>query len=180
MLTNPKISCEYYLSRKIRQDQLASCHNWSFQSAVIITNAQEKVLVHIRWQQFDYKYILNITSLFNFGGVKIIGDPTNIALWRSATNKTIATTPEELMDKELGWSLPLKNMRYWIVGLPAPKLAYTFQVDRCNRLIFLQQQGWKISYADFVSVNKIDFPTTILLNNAKLQIKVMIRKWSIG
>jgi outer membrane lipoprotein LolB len=168
---------EHKLSWPARQKQLNNLKNWNLHSAIGIKNLNQRTAAHVHWQQFENNYILNITSQFNIGGVKIVGDSTGVTLWRSATNKISAQTPEELMYQELGWALPIDNLRYWILGLPAPKLVCTSQFDAYNHLIYLQQQGWQISYSNFISINNIDLPTAILINNSKLQIKVVIKKW---
>lgn len=173
-------SGEHYLSWPVRQKQLNNLKNWNLQSAIGIKNLNQCTAVHVHWQQFEPNYTLDITSQFNIGGVKIVGDSTGVTLWRSATNKIRAQTPEELMYHELGWSLPIDNLRYWILGLPAPKLAYTSQFDVNNHLIYLQQQGWKISYSNFISINKIDLPTSILISNSRIQVKMVIKKWEVA
>jgi outer membrane lipoprotein LolB len=175
--TTPKVSENHYLSWQARQKQLTNLKNWTLQSAVGITNSTQHIAARVYWQQFDHNYAINITSLFNLGGIKIIGDSTHVILQRSITDKVIAKTPEKLMYRELGWSLPISNLRYWILGLPAPKLPYISNFDSYNRLIHLKQQNWQIDYADFISVDAVDLPTTILLSNTKLQIKIIIKKW---
>lgn len=169
----------YHLSWQARQKQLNNLKNWNLYSAIGIKNSQVRTSARVHWQQFEDNYILDITSQFNIGGVKIVGDSSGVTLWRSTTNKISAKTPEKLMYQELGWSLPMDNLRYWILGLPAPKLAYKSQFDAYNHLIYLQQQGWEINYANFISVNNIDLPTSILISNPRLQVKVIIKKWEL-
>jgi outer membrane lipoprotein LolB len=173
---------QHKLSWPVRQKQLNNLKNWNLQSAIGIKNLNQSTSAHVNWQQFENNYILNIISQFNIGGVKIVGDSTGVTLWRSVTNKIKAQTPEELMYQELGWSLPIDNLRYWILGLPAPKLVYASQFDAYNHLISLQQQGWQISYSNFISINNIDLPTSILISNSKLklQVKVIIKKWELS
>jgi len=178
-MITPTAPGEHYLSWQARQKQLTNLKNWDLQSAISIKNAQQHVTARIYWQQLALNYRLNITSPFNIGGFKITGDSAYVTWYRSTTDKVIAKNPEELMSRELGWSLPISNLRYWVLALPAPKLAYSSQFDTYNHLIYLQQQGWQINYADFISVDKIDLPTTILLSNTKLQIKIIIKQWEL-
>lgn len=175
----PPGSGTHHLSWQARQKQLNNLKIWNLYSAIGVKNSQVRTSARVRWQQFDGNYILDVTSQFNIGGVKIVGDSTGVTLWRSTTNKISAQTPEKLMYQVLGWSLPIDNLRYWILGLPAPKLAYKSQFDTYNHLSYLQQQGWEISYANFISVNNIDLPTSIIISNPRLQVKVIIKKWEL-
>lgn len=168
-----------HLSWNARQNQLYNLDNWDLYGVVGIKNSKQNAMAHVDWQQSADSYVLNITSQFNVGGIKITGDKNQVILWRSTTEQVTAKTSEKLMQQELGWSLPISNLRYWALGLPAPQLAYKPKFDTYNHLISLQQQGWKISYSDFVAVNNIDLPTTILLNNANLQIKIVVKQWDL-
>lgn len=176
----PKASLgTHYLPWGDRQLQLSNLKTWELYSVVAIKTSKQNIAAHVNWQQFDDNYTLNITSQFNIGGVKITGDKEQVTLWRSINDKITTRTPEILMIQELGWELPISNMRYWALGLPVPKLAYKSQFDAYNHLIFLQQQGWEINYANFIAVNDVDLPTTIILSNVKLQIKVIIKYWQL-
>lgn len=173
-------SGEHYLTWSARQQQLSSIQSWNLQGTASIKNTNQSVVTHVNWQQSNNDFILNVTSQLNIGGIKITGNNDQVTLWRSSTNKITAKTPEKLMYQELGWSLPISNLRYWVLGLPAPKSDYKTQFDTFNHLAYLQQQGWQITYANFVAINGIDLPSTILLKNTNLQIKIVIKEWQLG
>jgi len=169
----------HYLTWHQRQQQLQAINSWDMYAALGITYAGENTMAHLDWQQLKNSFTANITTPINIGGVKIIGNSKQATLWKSATDKITAKTPEQLMYQELGWSLPLFDMKYWVLGLPAPHIAYHAKFDTYNHLSYLQQQGWEISYDDFRSIGNIDLPQKIWLENPKLQAKVVIKKWQI-
>jgi len=173
----PTSSENHYMSWHKRQKQLNGLTNWKLKSVVSIKESKQHTILHAYWQQLINEYMINITSQFNVGGIKIAGDANQVTLWRSNTNKVIAKNPENLIYNELGWTLPLSNLKYWILGLPAPNLNHNSKFDRYNHLTYLEQQNWRINYTNFISIKNIDLPTTILLSNNNLQIKIIIKQW---
>lgn len=166
----------HYLPWAKREAQLSAIRNWQMYGALGIRYANQTSMAHFTWQQTAGHFAINIYTPINLGGVKITGDTHQVILWKSATEKIIAKTPEQLMNKELGWSLPLFDLRYWILGLPAPQIPYKAKFDSYNHLSYLEQQGWKINYFAFQSIKNIDLPTSILLTNLQLQVKLVIKQ----
>lgn len=170
----------HYLTWYQRQHQLNTINNWNIYGALGIKYESRDSIAHFYWQQMIDHFTVNIYTPINLGGVKITGDKEQVVLWRSISKKVIAKTPEQLMYKELGWSLPLFNMRYWILGLPAPHIPYSAKFDSYNHLSYLRQQGWRINYSDFRSIGNIDLPTKIWLSTPQLQVKLVIKQWRIS
>lgn len=169
----------HYLTWQKRQQQLNNINNWNIYGSLGISYNNQDIIAHYKWQQSEVDYIITLYSTLDIGSVKIVGNPEQVTLWRSATLKTTAKTPEVLMQSQLGWSLPLENLKYWILGLPTPQLPTTTKFDSYNHLIFLQQQNWQIQYSDFKAIKNIDLPTKIFINNPQLRIKIVIKEWQL-
>lgn len=167
----------HYLTKQERRQQLMAINSWDMYAALGVRFANKNTMAHFYWLQAGNDFTINIFTPLNIGGVKITGNKKQVILWRSATDKITAKTPGQLMHQELGWSLPLFNMKYWVLGLAAPHIPYHAKYDSYNHLNYLQQQGWKIEYADFRSINGIDLPRKIWLENPRLQVKLVVEKW---
>jgi outer membrane lipoprotein LolB len=170
----------HYLTWYERQHQLNKINNWNLNGALGIKYYNKDSIAHFYWQQVTDHFAVNIYTPLNLGGVKITGDTKQVVLWKSVSEKEVAKTPEQLMYKELGWSLPLLSMKYWILGLPSPRISYKAKFDSYNHLSFLEQQGWQIKYDDFRSIDNIDLPTKIWLSAPQLQVKLVIKEWRIS
>jgi outer membrane lipoprotein LolB len=169
----------HYLTWQQRQQQLQATNSWDMYAVLGVRFAGKNTMVHFYWQQIANNFTINISTPINIGGVIITGSTKQVTLWRSATDKIVAKTPEQLMYQELGWSLPLFDLKYWVLGLPAPHIPYNAKFDMYNHLSYLKQQGWEIEYADFRSIGNIDLPQKIWLENPKLRAKLVIKKWRI-
>ncbi|KPJ68100.1 MAG: hypothetical protein AMJ43_01465 [Coxiella sp. DG_40] len=170
---------QHYLTWQQRLHQLSRIRSWNIYGALGIKYDNKDSMAHFSWRQVTDNFAINIYTPINLGGVKITGSKKQVILWRSSSEKIVAETPEQLMHKELGWSLPLFDLRYWVLGLPAPHVPFSAKFDSYNHLSFLQQQGWQINYSDFQSIGNIDLPTKISLNIPQLQVKLVVKKWRI-
>ena len=89
-----------------------------------------------------------------------------------------AASPEALLEREIGWSVPLQGLRYWIVGIPVPDGAPSkLEFDDFGRLARLEQAGWTVVYERYDTVNGLSLPERIRFSNASVDATVIVRRW---
>lgn len=171
-----------------RRAQLTAITHWAAQGALSINYGGKNTIANFAWQYATPNYAINIHSPMNLVNAHIMKDQSGITLITSTGRKAHAKTPELLMEQQLGWSLPLENLVYWIRALPAPEAAdeaSARQLDRAAHMIELQQQAWNITYGDFIAIpsssgiDSVDLPTTIWLSAANVRIKIKITHWEL-
>ncbi len=169
----------HHLTWKQRQRQLNAIKTWDIKGSLGITYNNQTEFAHFKWQQQHDAYAITLSSTFDIGSINIVGNSKIVTLWKSKSDKVSATTPEELMQDELGWSLPLENLRYWITGLPAPKIKYNATYDSYNHLATLKQGNWNIQYLGFAAFKNIDLPLKLIISNPGLHVKIVINTWKL-
>ncbi|QLH41724.1 MAG: outer membrane lipoprotein LolB [Coxiellaceae bacterium] len=167
------------ISKEQREAALYSLENWSLTSALSLRQPQKALLASLVWQQQGQHYTQVISGPFNVGSVRIEGMPGQVTLWRSAKLKYTASSPEELMQKQLGWQLPVSNMYYWVRGVAIPNVPATREYDNQGHLIGLNQAGWQIMYSDYKTIGNVDLPGKIELRSGQLQVKLVIKRWRV-
>ena len=160
----------------VRQTQLTAVNDWQLVGSFSLRQAQQSIVANYQWQQRDSRYDLHINSALNLFSIKIVGEPGQVNLWRSATNRVEASSPETLMQQELGWQLPLSKLQYWIRGLPAPG-SYEAHYDQWGHIEVLEQDGWIIHYAHYVSYGSNDLPTLLRLEDGNWSAKILVKRW---
>lgn len=171
-------SGNHMLTWKNREYQLNEFNTWKASGSFGVTVDGKTNIASFDWQQNNKKYLINIFTALHVGSAKIIGNDTSVTLWKSEKTAITAKNPEDLLYHEFGWTLPIANLIYWVKGVPAPGFfAAKMHFDAFLHLISFEQQNWQIQYRDFVSVDDIDVPTKIYLENPKLKIKIVIKHW---
>jgi outer membrane lipoprotein LolB len=162
-----------------QQKKLANISSWQIDGGISFKYSNETTMANFVWQQTNDNYEITLYSLLDLFSMKLQGDENHVVFWKSATEQVEAKTPEKLMEKQLGWSLPLTNLRYWIRGLPAPNYSYQATFSNDQNLQTIEQQGWKISYQRFTQVGALNLPDKMLLRNGPIEVKIIIKNWQI-
>lgn len=156
---------------------LIKIRRWDINGAFSIHRPKQSVIANYSWQQHNNKYMIKIASALDAYSAIIQGNPLYVTLKKSNREKFYARNPEQLMQQQLGWSLPVSNLSYWIRGLPAPG-KYQAKFDTWGHLIDLRQNGWHVKFSHYWPMsNTVDVPQTLLLKRSNLTAKIVIKHW---
>lgn len=160
-----------------RAAALRKIHYWSINGAFSVQHHRKAELANYTWTQQNGAYDIRLSSALNLYTVSITGKPGQVSLHESKQGTLSASSPETLLTKRLGWSLPISDLNFWIRGLPAPGNS-TPHYDSYGHLQSVQQQGWSVYFSNYSNVGKYDLPRTLNIEGHHLKIKVLIKNWS--
>ncbi len=168
------------MSSTARNSKLDALHSWQANGAISITNNNKTDMGSFTWAQNGLAYDFSTFGPLNAGSIRIAGHPGKATLWKNVNTPISAGSPEAIMKKELGWFLPLSNLRFWSRGLPAPDVANKTHYDKFGHLEQPHQQGWRIDYHRYQSAGKgYDLPRNLIMTNGNMRVKVVIKQWQI-
>jgi outer membrane lipoprotein LolB len=165
------------LSSTERSAQLSRLDSWKASGSVGITYRGKTDIGTFVWQQEGLNYDFRTYGPLNSASIRIAGRPGFATLWKNANTTRSAASPEALMRQEMGWFLPLSNLRFWSRGLAAPGLKGQTRYDQFGHLAFLEQQGWAISYQRYQAVGDKDLPRNVLMSRGDLRVKIVFKQW---
>jgi outer membrane lipoprotein LolB len=85
-----------------------------------------------------------------------------------------STQPEEFINQQLGMFVPVRSLRYWVVGLPEPSRSYT-ETD-----IGFNQAGWQSEYKQMQVVDDgATMPHKMTVMNKQVKLKIVIDHWCL-
>jgi outer membrane lipoprotein LolB len=84
---------------------------------------------------------------------------------------------EALMRKALGWEVPLRDLRAWVLGLRADSgpAELSFGGDRLPAL--LQQDGWVVDYREWDAAHQPPLPKKVYAEKPPYKVKLSIESW---
>ena len=89
-----------------------------------------------------------------------------------------ALSAESLMQRALGWALPLDRLQHWVRGTVIPGRVVAAAVrDAPGRLSELEQDGWRIHYAYAEAPAGTQQPRRLDLIRGTQQIRLVIDEW---
>ena len=134
---------------------------------VSVSRADEVVTARLSWLQRSGRSDLKLASPLGVGGVQI----------------TVDEGLEQTLGDALGVEVPLKSLRYWLLGIPDPALpvqALEFAEDPAESLPrVLHQAGWRVEFRRYAPVpdTGLVLPSRVDLRRDALEVRVFIEMW---
>lgn len=89
----------------------------------------------------------------------------------------IASSSDELMQRTLGWHLPLRGMPYWVRAKPMPGEPASITRDDNGQISQLRQDGWDIHYTAYAAGTADSLPLRMTMRHEQVQIRLLIDEW---
>ena len=157
----------------------ASISSWEITGALAAKNKQKGWAAQLNWlQQGPNRYQIRLFGPLG-GGTIIIAKNGSVITYSDGPKKLSSRSADELLQHQTGIRLPVKNLYYWVRGLPAPGAVTSSHYAPNNQLMTLSQAGYIINYSNYISVNNTDLPSKIQLKGHGVAIKLVIKHWNI-
>lgn len=154
--------------------------HWKLNGRIGFRSTGRALSASIIWQQKDDHFNIQLSGPLGQGFMQLAGDSKRMILQRGE-ELIASSTPQQLLNQELGAFLPLTQARRWVAGHPGNMSSDipTHQLDNDGNLINFDSEGWTISYQDYRPVNTTPMPHKIILHNTHDKITLIIKSWKI-
>lgn len=161
------------------QQQAAELSSWDILGKLGIRTPEQSNSASINWQQSDRVFNIQVTSLLGQSVATLAGTTDNTYIKLAGHGEYNSRNPEQLLLKELGWTLPIKALNYWVRGIPAPDHPASYQLNEQGLLDTLQQSGWQLSFSRYEIVDSHTLPSKVRLQQNDVIVTLLIKRWSI-
>jgi len=163
---------------------LEGLSDWSFNGRAAVSGPDvPSRTVRVNWAMSGDAYHLAFMSVLGQRVAELNGDPAGAELRLPREEPRRAAGAEELLADALGWTAPLDALRYWVIGLPAPAPRFGRdppELDAWGRLVGLEQEGWRVDYAQYTEADGLELPRRMTLDHPRLRIRLVIDEWNLG
>ena len=158
--------------------ELSRLQHWSMLGILAVRSGSNASRVTMRWRQTRESYLVRFTGPLGVGLFEVEGTATEVEARFPSGRRASAASPEALLEQEIGWSVPLQGLRYWIVGAPAPDRAMSkMEFDDYGRLAHLEQAGWTVVYERYGEFDDLALPERIRFSSESVEATVVVRRW---
>jgi len=81
------------------------------------------------------------------------------------------------LQERLGFALPIDELRYWLLGVPAPGSAFELTRNSQDRALNLAQEGWSVEYDRYMPNGKDVLPTRLVLRREDARVRIAVDHW---
>lgn len=158
------------------RSRLADLDTWSIQGRAA-TGQLLGWTGNLSWRQRGPRFDVRLSGPLGAGGFYAFGTLQRVTI-RTGDKKFVTTHPQRLVRRILGWRFPLRPLRYWAKGIPAPGPYKSISVNSKGRLKELVQRGWQISYLAYTKQpGQPALPQRIVLDNGETRIRLVVSRW---
>ena len=149
-----------------QRDQLQDLDSWELSGRVNVRYDNESHTPRIIWLQQNVEYHIRLWGTFNAGNTLIVGRPGYVTLENDGETVD-ASSPEELILRQMGYELPVSQLNYWIKGLPSPDSEAQLSFNELNQLTTIEQADWTINLSDMRQYGPISLPRRVELTRPR-------------
>ena len=148
-------------SWQARKDTLGQLRTWEFTGRVAVKTGDEGFNARFKWTQDADSYRATVSGPLGIGTVLIEGDGRGaiLTLWR------------------YGWTIPVRSLRYWALGIPDPAVPGTTELDDQDRLQRLEQGGWSVQISRYAEGGGQQMPRILTVTNPDTRVRMVIDRW---
>ena len=162
-----------------RQQALLELDSWDVHARAALKLESGVYNIGIRWQRQAETSTILLEAPFGQGVFRIESDAVGKFRLRLPDGRVFEdNSAEALLEKMIGWSLPIGGLDYWIRGLPRPDSDYSHRLDEGGRARSIDQDQWSIGYLDyFARQENLQLPRRVKLVSDKVTLKLIIERW---
>jgi outer membrane lipoprotein LolB len=153
--------------------------DWSASGRMAIAVADQGGSGRFDWTQRAATTDLEVRGPLGAGALRIVTDGVALAVTDGEGESVNADAAREQVRARLGADLPLAEMRYWLLGLPAPGTDALISAATSGATRAIEQSGWTVTYEAFANVQGWAVPTRLTVDGAGARIKVIVDDWRL-
>ena len=92
---------------------------------------------------------------------------------------SVGKDAESLTQALLGWRLPLTGLADWALGRPANSAMASLTWDEAGHTLSLNEADWDIAYQHYQASPEAFLPHKLTLINTRVQLKLIVEKWTV-
>jgi outer membrane lipoprotein LolB len=159
-------------SSKARLDLYELAH-WEFDGRLAIADQNDSWSASIIWGHSPTEDELKLAGPLGQGAVIIKLSGNKVMVDRGDGDVRWSDRSDEFVSHELGVFVPVRALRYWVVGLPEPSLDFQEVEDG------FRQGGWHVAFKKMQSIEGRMMPQKIAIINDEVKLKLFIDHWNL-
>lgn len=160
---------------------LESLDTWEARGRIALKSPATNGQGNFVWRQTGDRAVLRVSGPFGAGAWEVREEPGRLTVLSArgevAADYTGPDAAEKFLEEHLGWSLPVRTARHWLLGLAGPDSRAVETREASGLLASLSQDGWQVGYDEYRSHAGIELPRKLVFESAPRRIRLVIDAW---
>lgn len=166
------------MEQESRERALGGADHWVLQGKLGVSDGKDGGSGTLRWTQDGDRYEFTVRSPVVGKSFRLSGGPEGALLEGLDGGPLHGPDAESLMLRALGWDVPLRDLRAWVLGLRADggPAELSFGADRLPSL--LQQDGWNVDYREWDAARQPPVPKKVFAEKPPYRVRLSVDSWT--
>lgn len=164
---------------QLRASSLRALNSWNLTGRLSIDDGEDGGSGKLNWEVHETGFLLKFRGTLGKASWQLTSTAGFAELEKSDGSITRAANVDELLQKELGWAVPVGALKWWVLGVAAPGKADSMHLDRHGRITAMHQNGWDITYRKYHEFGEYQLPARMDAVNGRYRVKIAVSSWRI-
>jgi outer membrane lipoprotein LolB len=130
----------------------------------------------LRYAQQPRGANLSLDGPLGIGGLRVEVRDQDVEIATSRGERLDGPEARAELERRLGFELPLNELRWWLLGIPAPGEA-SVDTDADGRIRAFTQLGWRVSINSRIAGLGFALPQRMTAEREGARLKLMVEHW---
>jgi len=159
-----------------RESMLAAKVDWSLRGRLGVSDGHDSGSGSLEWNQQGSTFRFSVHAPVTGKTWVLSGDNDRARLDGLREQSVESADAGSLLEHELGWKVPVAELRYWARGGRSPGAAsIEFRDDGLPAVIV--QGGWTVRYLDYDLAQAPPLPSKVFATRGDYKVRLAIREW---
>ncbi len=161
-----------------RESALAARAAWTVRGRLGVSDGRDSGSGSLEWTQDGAAFRFSMHAPVTGKTWVLSGDAQHAVLQGLREQPLEGGSAAQLLERELGWHVPIAQLAEWARGMRAPGTAQiTFRGDGLPASI--EQSGWKVDYVDYDESQTPPLPSKVFASKGSYKVRLAIRAWTM-
>ena len=131
----------------------------------------------LRYRQLPRGSNLALDGPLGVGGMRVVLDGDDLKIATSRGEQLDGDAARAALELRLGFALPLAELRWWLLGIPAPGDARVNQDSGSGEIHDFTQGGWRVSINTRAAGLGFSLPQRLTAERDGARLKLLVERW---
>jgi outer membrane lipoprotein LolB len=131
----------------------------------------------LRYEQLPKGSNLALDGPLGIGGLRVALEGEDLEIATSRGEKLDGDAARAELERRLGFALPLSELRWWLLGIPAPGEASVNQDGGSGEIRDFTQNGWRVSINTRAAGLGFSLPQRLTAERDGARLKLLVERW---
>ncbi len=155
---------------------LEQLHQYSMSGRVAVAAKGQGFSANLRFNREPERSELMLDGPMGIGGYRVTLAGDDLQVFGSNGKKLDGAVARGEMERRLGVALPVEDLHWWLLGVPAPGDAVRNEGPG-EELLGFQQNGWNVSIQARMPALGFSLPQRLTVEREGARMKLLVEQW---